>query len=141
MRRIKRRLKTVFVFFLFLSFIFLLSLLFLKFIKRSSLFTRRIDSSILRPDVTGVGVEMVRNKLLEKNMTPGKIFIASDSAIIIASIEDGPTVFFALDKSIDWQISSLQQVLTQLTIGDIKDTRGKIPKIIDFRGERPIVRF
>ncbi len=76
----------------------------------------------------------LQKKLGENNIMLDS-FSATTSSGMIAKVKDGPTVFFSQDLPADWQVSSLQLILTRLTIDNKK------PKVIDLRQARPIVKF
>lgn len=79
-------------------------------------------------------LKIVEN-LLYKNKIPfTSISQASGSAILI-KMRDGEDVIFSDKKNIDSQISSLQLVLSRLTI------EGKRFTSLDFRFDRPIIVF
>jgi len=73
--------------------------------------------------------------LLYKNNVPfSDVKVASDSSYII-TLKDGSEVDFSSKKSTSSQISSLQLILSRLTI------EGKKFKKLDLRFDKPIIEF
>lgn len=79
--------------------------------------------------------------LKEKNIEVESLKISSVSANVIAKLKDGPTVYFTLDKDIAPQVSSLQLIITRLTIDGGQKTESKKPTLIDLRFVNPVVKF
>ena len=69
-----------------------------------------------------------------KNIDFSNITTLPDSSFDI-TLKDGGTVIFSSKKDLEKQISSLQLILTRLTI------EGKKFKILDFRYDNPVVSF
>lgn len=59
----------------------------------------------------------------------------SNDSLYVVTLSDGGQVIITSAKNIKSQISSLQLMLSRLTI------EGKRVKVIDFRYDRPVVRF
>lgn len=78
--------------------------------------------------------ENVAEDLSKAGISFSSIKRSSDSLYII-SLSDGGQVIITPTKNIKNQISSLQLMLSRLTI------EGKRVKVIDFRYDRPVVRF
>lgn len=73
--------------------------------------------------------------LLYKNNVPfSDIKVASDSSYLI-TLKDGSEVNFSSKKDVSSQISSLQLILSRLTI------EGKKFKRLDLRFDKPIIEF
>ena len=72
--------------------------------------------------------------ILSKNKIPFTSITSSQSAILI-NLKTGEEVTLSSKKNIDSQISSLQLVLSRLTI------EGKRFKSLDFRFDKPIIIF
>lgn len=101
------------------------------------------DEKIISPEVKTGKMLDFEKKLKENNIAFSKIYIATSGAYLIAKLENGPTVYFSNEKPVDLQVRSLHEVLTRLTIDGQpqKNTGSKEPKLIDFRFDKPIVRF
>lgn len=75
----------------------------------------------------------VISQLLEQNhLTPSAITIGSDSAILV-TLKNGPEVTFSSAKDLSQQITSLQLIMSHLTIEGKRFTR------VDFRFDNPII--
>lgn len=92
------------------------------------------EPEIIKANAT-FGVFEIKDAMLRKNIPFDSVNVSSSSGGIVASLTKGTKVYFGYDKEIDWQISSLQQILTRLTI------ENKQPQVIDLRYNRPIVKF
>ncbi len=86
-----------------------------------------IGNLILKPDI--------EKKLSEKNIIMESLEEATTSALITGKIKNGPEVLFSTVKDLDWQINSLQLILTRLAI------ENKKPILLDLRYDQPIVKF
>ena len=72
---------------------------------------------------------------LEKNNIPfDSIDVASDSSYLI-NIKEGGQIIISSNKDLKNQISSLQLILSRLTI------EGKRFKLLDFRYDKPVIAF
>ncbi len=91
----------------------------------------KIINPLVVSDVKGA----LRKKLSDKNILFDSFVVASDSASIVGKIKDGPVVYFSTNSNVDWLVTSLELILTRLTVG------GKKPSVIDLTGQRPIVKF
>jgi len=72
--------------------------------------------------------------LLTEKIPFSKINVASDSSFIV-SLAEGGEVNISQKKSLDAQISSLQLILSRLTI------EGKKFKFLDLRFDKPVIIF
>lgn len=81
-----------------------------------------------------VGGEDISKELINSEIYFNSIRRASDSSYLV-DLEEGGIVIMSPSKNVKDQISSLQLILSRLTI------EGKRVKIIDFRYDRPIVRL
>ncbi len=77
----------------------------------------------------------VEKKLVKKGLTVVSKDLSSNKTVLTVELEKGPTVIFSSSYDIDWQISSLHSIIYKLTIDN------KQPKQIDFRFEKPVVKF
>ena len=78
--------------------------------------------------------ENISEDLFKAGISFSSVKRSSDSLYII-TLSDGGQVIISPSKNIKNQISSLQLMLSRLTI------EGKRVKVIDFRYDRPVVRF
>lgn len=72
--------------------------------------------------------------LLKENVPFSKINIASDSSFLIV-LRDGGEVAISQKKNLESQISSLQVILSRLTI------EGKKFRLLDLRFDKPVIVF
>lgn len=144
MRRLLKR-KTRSTFFYSSLVIAILILIF------SSLFIAKVffpnilsqDEEIISPEVKTGKILDFEKKLSQNDISFNKIYVATSGAYLIAKLDNGPTVYFSNEKPVDLQVRSLHEVLTRFTIDgqSQKNNGGKEPKIIDFRFDKPVVRF
>lgn len=88
---------------------------------------------VLSQQAVSLGTKAELEKLLkENNIHYTAIESASQSAVLIR-LKSGEDVFFSTKKSYQFQISSLQLVLSRLTI------EGKRFSRLDFRFDKPVV--
>lgn len=101
------------------------------------------DEKIISPEIKMGKILDFEKKLSESDIAFSKVYIATSGAYLIAKLDDGPTVYFSNEKPVDLQVRSLHEVLTRLTIDwqPQKSNGGKEPKLIDFRYDKPVVRF
>lgn len=85
--------------------------------------------------------EDLAEMLKEKNIEVESLKISSVSGNIIAKLKDGPTVYFTLEKDVGPQVSSLQLIISRLTIDGGQKTESKKPTLIDLRFVNPVVKF
>lgn len=77
---------------------------------------------------------LFKEKLEKSNLGFTKIVINKDDSIS-ATLKSGGSVIFSLKKDLSSQITSLQLILSRLTI------EGKKLKTLDFRFDNPVVSF
>lgn len=117
----------------FLLLILLVVLSFLILYKNFDTFTNR--NSIISPLAETASQNANLEKLLLKANVPfAKIQVATDSSILIY-LKDGQVVNLSERKNLESQISSLQLILSRLTI------EGKKFKFLDLRFEKPVIVF
>lgn len=131
-RKLKRKnkwelLKIIPYFFLIL--IILLSIYFVM----SFVVSKKIISPLSQRHFSFEG-ENVSGNLSKAGISFSSVKRSSDSLYVI-TLSDGGQVIITPAKNIKNQISSLQLMLSRLTI------EGKRVKLIDFRYDRPVVRF
>ncbi len=93
------------------------------------------NSKIIDPVVKSAETSDIKKILESKNIDATSVVEATNSAYITVQIKDGPKVYFSRSKDTEWQVTSLQLMLTRLTIDNKK------PTTIDMRYARPIVKF
>lgn len=136
-RRIKALLYAVF-FFIFLGFlVFVLVKYIYPLIAKSSFLNIKIaqDKSIIYPVVGRPQLDDLRKRIEEKGIELSSLEMSSKSALIIGKIKNGPKIYFSEDKDVEWQASSLQLIVSRLTIDNKK------PNLIDLRFDKPIVKY
>ena len=104
------------------------------FIKNNNIKINKSPKNIITVDKT-IQVDDIKNALYQNNIVFSSVTISSSSGSIVASIVGGTSVYFAQDKSVEWQIASLYEIITRLTI------ESRVPSLIDLRHSRPIVKF
>lgn len=72
--------------------------------------------------------------LAQNNINFDSVEVASDSSYLI-NLKDGGQVIISPSKNIQNQISSLQLIMSRLTI------EGKRFKVLDFRYDKPVIVF
>jgi hypothetical protein len=77
----------------------------------------------------------IEDKLSKKGIEIESRQMSSNKTLLLLKVKEGPEVIFTSDQDIDWQISSLHSIIHKLTI------ENKLPKQIDFRFGKPIVKF
>ncbi len=92
---------------------------------------RGFNSSFSTDSISTKQLEML---LLSAKIPFSEITIASDSSYLV-KLSSGEDVVFSPKKKIDLQVSSLQLILSALTI------EGKGFRRLDFRFEKPVVEF
>ena len=93
------------------------------------------NQSIVVPLGQNFDFQKLREKLSEKGINFDSIDVSSNSGVVIGKVTGGPKVYFASDKDVDWQVSSLQLIISRLTIDNKK------PNLIDLRFDKPIVKY
>lgn len=127
--KIKSRTKTIFIVLFFLSAILILiEYLFLNFSFGRTTYISPVSKNTISNTIA-LEKELEKSNILFKNITN------SQDGNLQVELSDGSTVIFAQKKDIKNQISSLQLVLTRLTI------EGKKLKSLDFRFNNPIVTY
>lgn len=139
-RTLKRKVKKAIIyFFIFLFSLFVILILYFSGKNFIYLFhlinSNNNDQSIIRPIGNIVIKSDIEKKLSEKNIIADSVMESATSGAIIAKIKDGPEVFFSKSKDVDWQINSLQLIITKLNIENKKAI------LLDLRFDQPIVKF
>lgn len=78
--------------------------------------------------------EDLRKMLKDKNIQYGKVTYGDDLSFYV-DLRDGGQVILSLNKGLENQISSLQLILSRLTI------EGKRLKKLDFRFNKPVIEL
>lgn len=125
----KSRIKLAFTSLLFL----LLALLLIEFLYLNFSFGRNTYLSPLAKEQKSKIITLEAE--LEKSNISFKTVSASSDASLVVQLVDGSVVILSSKKDIKRQISSLQLILSRLTI------EGKKLKILDFRFDNPVVSF
>jgi|SRR3989344_3581693 len=137
-RRLRRRFKLITHFFLILFFVFCL-VWFVKaltgnFSKLQNYLGLTKDKSLIKPQSESNDISYFETKLKEANILISSRREDQGSSFEVV-LKDGPIVLFSKEKDVDWQVMSLREILSRLTIDNKK------PKKIDFRFDKPIVNF
>jgi len=144
MKKIKRR--KIFRWIKFLSIIYVFILLVFIFIKFQGKNTitflnyllsgqNETKNLIVKPNIDYNSKEEFEKKITDANLLIESINTASFSSDFTVKLKEGPFVIFSTDKDLGWQISSLQSIISRLTIDSKK------PVKVDFRFEKPIVTY
>lgn len=137
MRLKKRRLRPYlsYLLFFFVVFMFVTSVLTL-FVFRNTWFNKSKYVSPLSVLITSQKYDKsgdIRKELIGIGVSPLSV-VATDEGYLI-KVKEGEKILFSKDIDIATQISSLQLVLSRLTI------EGKRFSRLDFRFEKPVVTF
>lgn len=127
--RNKKRVKTAFIALFFLSSI----LIFIEYLYLNFSFGKTFYISPIAQNKASVVI--VLEKELEKSNISFKSVQAKQDGSLLIELSDGGSIIFSQKKDIKNQISSLQLVLTRLTI------EGKKLKSLDFRFNNPVVSY
>ncbi len=100
-----------------------------------AMLTQSSKEDVYVPVVGNFSVEDLRQKLDQKNLSFEDLKVSTQEAAVIGKVKGGPTVIFSKSRALDWQVDSLQLIMTRLTI-DKKD-----PVLVDLRYDKPIVKF
>ncbi|MCL5970733.1 MAG: hypothetical protein M1450_04515 [Patescibacteria group bacterium] len=125
----KSRIKLAFISLLFL----LLALLLTEYLYLNFSFGRNTYISPIAKEKKSKIITLEAE--LEKSNIPFKTVSASSDASLVVHLIDESVVILSSKKDIKSQISSLQLILSRLTI------EGKKLKILDFRFDNPVVSF
>lgn len=129
--------KLLFGFFLLSLVIFAGSMV--LFIEKPFLISRLPEQKakpIITSFVEDTSINMIVSKLQTKNITLQDIHLDPDGSTVTGRTDpDGILVYFDRYNIVDWQVDSLQQILSRLTIDNKK------PTAIDLRYNKPIVRY
>lgn len=90
------------------------------------------------PVVAGNQIVDIEDELRKQGFRFDEVKRSSSSARIYTTITDKNdkiTIVFSSERDIEWQVSSLQSILSRLTI------EKKRPTLIDLRFNKPIVKF
>ena len=90
---------------------------------------------IIKPYVSIVTGRDFEHKLSVAGVKYESVMVATDSATVVIRVSPETTAYLSLDKDIDWQVSSLQQILARSTI------ENRRPVYVDMRYNKPIVKF
>lgn len=132
-RRNRKAKKSLLLFFLFLLvFSISTSLLFYYWFTKT-LFVSPLPSIRLN-NQNPLTTEELKTLFLKSNIAFSEVKNSTGSSILVI-LEDGNDVLFSAKKSLGEQVSSLQLILSRLTI------EGKRFKSLDLRFEKPIVSY
>lgn len=127
--KFRSRIKIAFIVLFFLSIILIL----IEYLYLNFSFGRITYISPVSQNKTSKIIAL--EKELEKSNIPFKTVSASSDASLVVELADGSIVIMSPKKNIKNQISSLQLVLSRLTI------EGKKLKSLDFRFNNPVVSY
>nr|MBI5456036.1 hypothetical protein [Candidatus Levybacteria bacterium] len=127
--KIKSRTKTAFIIIFFLSAaLILIEYLFLNFSFGRTTYISPVSKN-QTSNTIALEKELEKSNILFKTISNG-----SDGSLVV-ELMDGSNIIFSQKKDIKNQISSLQLVLSRLTI------EGKKLKSLDFRFNNPVVSY
>lgn len=101
----------------------------------SMYFPKKNNSSIILPFTAVDEAAVLRKDLSAVGLAAMSIETASGDGTLIVQIKEGPKVYFSPQEDIKSQVSSLQLIISRLTI------EKRNPTLVDFRYNRPIVKF
>lgn len=101
----------------------------------SMYFPQYHHSVIVLPYTSNDDVSQLRKDLSDVGLQTDSITQASMDATLFVQIKDGPKVYFSPQEDLKNQVSSLQLIISRLTI------EKKNPTVVDFRYNKPIVKF
>ncbi len=137
-RRLRRKINVVLRIIFLIIFVISLVLLIrfgLSNILKIAIFNKKpAATSLISPLNSTDNLSDFKRKLSEKNISYSEIKENQDLSVQL-TLKDGSIVLFSKEKDIEWQVSSLEELLSRLTI------ENKKPKTIDFRFDKPIVKF
>ncbi len=131
-RKLKNRLFGEIKIFLFAFFILLV--LFSGYLALNYLIPKKGVLSPLAQQISNQRHDQLQGELEKYNIPFTRVDISSDSSYLV-TLNDGSQVIISTDKNIENQISSLQLILSRLTI------EGKRFKSLDFRYDKPVIVF
>lgn len=123
--------------FLFFLFIFYALKFYLPLVAKKPAFVSPITFSIKEKIGIlsgGSSNKKLENLLSQKNITFSSISILNDSSYLV-KVTDDEEIIFSATKPMESQVSSLQLILSRLTIEGKRFTR------LDFRFDKPVVTF
>ena len=139
-RRIRRKIKR----FLYLLISIILIVAVVIFIKskfeniinlRFSNLQNKSSGNIAKPNSENIRTSDIEKALNEKRIEYDNIKDEQDQGKIAVSLKSGTLVIFSKFKDVNWQISSLHDIISRLTI------ENRIPKKIDYSFNKTIVNF
>lgn len=135
-RKEKKRFRIILKAFFYVAFFLGLIFIFLKFLyPLIPNFKNEKKGEIIRPVIEAMDINKLRKSLEDKGIELESLESSSKSGTIIGKIKNGPKVFIASDKDVNWQVSSLHLIISRLTIDNKK------PNSIDLRYPKPIVKY
>lgn len=98
--------------------------------------------TFVRPNIYVASPLDIEKKMREKGILFESVMVSSDEASFVVRLDKASTVLFSPYKDVDWQVSSLQQILSRLTIDKgLTSQEGKKPLVVDLRYNKPTVKF
>ncbi|RJQ26859.1 hypothetical protein C4577_02505 [Candidatus Parcubacteria bacterium] len=135
-RRTKRTFKKFFYLLIIVISVVVIAFLFYNFKSIPLELSLNTNSStIIRPYKKINNIDDFEKKMKDENIFYEYIRVETAQAGYSAKIKEGPLVYFSRNRDADFQIYSLQTILTRLTI------ENKRPQVIDLRLSKPIVKF
>ncbi len=128
--KVKEKSRNIFLFLLVLFFVFLT----IEYIYLNFSFGRTTYINPIAKNKTSI-VSLTEQKLNDAKIAFANISEQNDGSLVI-KLKEGGEVILSSKKDIQTQVSSLQLILSRLTIED-----GKKLKNLDFRYDSPVVSF
>lgn len=129
-RHTRRRIFVYWVVFSFVLFILLVFLYYLKIIEKKNIFISPVSKQ--NQDLQTELVNTINSILKEKHMAFTSVFPYEENSYLIKLVS-GEEILLAGNKSLVEQVSSLQLILSRLTI------EGKRVSRVDFRFDTPVL--
>lgn len=139
-RNQKKKFKKIFKLLILIVVLLIITLFARLYLKKitffNSLFLKKSSSDyVINPNSDTAKISDFEKKLRDRKIYYNNIKENLDTGTIEVLLGNGITVIFSKFKDIEWQINSLQSIISKLTIED------RIPKKIDFTYEKTIVNL
>lgn len=129
-RHTRRRIFVYWVVFSFVLFVLLVFLYYLKILEKKNIFISPVSKQ--NQDLQTEHVNTINSILKEKHMAFTSVFPYEENSYLI-KLMSGEEILLAGNKSLVEQVSSLQLILSRLTI------EGKRVSRVDFRFDTPVL--
>lgn len=121
------------IIFLFL-FLILIAFAFYHYYSKRKIFISPLPTNNQQKTVVLNNLKQIESLLIKNKINFSSVSEMKNTSILV-KLNSGEEIFFSPEKSLNFQVSSLQLILSRLTI------EGKRFNRIDFRYESPIITF